>query len=189
MSEQSDSELLQRYLDGDELGLVQLVKRYQQDIYRFIYRMVGNEADAADLSQKVFVKLFLKANTFQQQARFKTWLYQIAVNQCKNHFRSNDRRRIDDSETDVDGLGESEYDAIETYSCEEQRRLLIDAVDKLPDRQKTTMKLRLQMDCTFKEIAEIMTVSVGTAKAHYHQAVNSLKYSLKDNDYETHEMR
>ncbi|MFV2056275.1 MAG: RNA polymerase sigma factor [Thiohalomonadales bacterium] len=188
MSEHTDSDLLHRYLDGDDTGLERLVKRYQADIYRFIYRMVGNEADAADLSQKVFVKLFLKAGTFQQQSSFKTWLFQIAVNQCKNHYRSNDRRRIDDNQTDIERLGESGYDAIETYSCQEQRKLLMNAVDKLPERQKATMKLRIQMDCTFKEIAEIMTISVGTAKAHYHQAVTSLKHCIKDNDYETHKM-
>jgi len=75
---------------------------------------------------------------------------------------------------------------VEGFNSKEQLHLLIAAIDTLPSRQRAVMKLRLYMDCSLKETAEIMTISVGTAKAHFHQAALSLKNSIKEHDYETH---
>lgn len=186
MSEDSDELLLQRFLSGNESGLTELVERYQKDIFRFTYRLVGNESDAADLSQKVFVNLFLKASSYRGSASFKTWLFQIAVNQCKNHFRSNDRRRLDNSGVDMEEFYDTEYDVTDVLYCKEQKHRLSAAINTLPARQRAVMKLRINMDCTLKETAEIMAISVGTAKAHFHQAVLSLKNSINEQDYETH---
>ena len=66
----------------------------------------------------------------------------------------------------------------------EEQRLLREAVDRLPSKQRMTVRLRLYQECTFAEIAEIMAASVGTAKAHYHQAVTSLRKMLKKELYE-----
>ena len=178
-----DIQLLNLYIQGDESALTRLVERYQKELYGFVYRQVGNQADAADLTQKVFVKLFLKAEQFNGDCRFKTWLYQIAINECKNHFRANDRQRLDDvaiEDLPLATTGNFELDV----ATEEQQRLLRQAVDRLPSKQRMTVRLRLYQDCTFPEIAEIMAASVGTAKAHYHQAVNSLRKMLKKEHYE-----
>jgi RNA polymerase sigma-70 factor (ECF subfamily) len=182
-----DTQLIEQYIGGDDGALTLLVERYQKELYRFVYRQVNNHADAADLTQKVFVNLFLKAEQFNAQSSFKTWLYQIAINQCKNHFRSNDRRRLDDVEIETLPLISADSNAEQVHQAE-QRRLLKEAVDKLPSKQQMTVKLRLYQDCTFPEIAEIMTGSVGTAKAHYHQAVSSLRKMLTKEQYELPEM-
>ena len=89
-----DKALLAQFIDGDEAALQILVERYQKALYAFIYRQVGDVEDAADLTQKAFVNVFLKAKQFEGKASFKTWLYQIAVNLCKNHFRANHRDLI-----------------------------------------------------------------------------------------------
>jgi len=186
MNQDSDEVLLQRFLSGNESGLTALVERYQKDIFRFTYRMVGNESDAADLSQKVFVNVFLKAASYRGSSSFKTWLFQIAVNQCKNHFRSNDRRRLDNSGVNMEEFHDTDYDVVEEFHCKERKHTLATAINTLPARQRAVMKLRINMDCTLKETAEIMAISVGTAKAHFHQAVISLKNSINEQDYETH---
>ncbi|MGD8560332.1 MAG: sigma-70 family RNA polymerase sigma factor [Gammaproteobacteria bacterium] len=182
-----DLVLLERYLNGDEVALTFIVKRYQKDIYRFVYRQVGNEADAADVTQKVFVNLFLKAQQFQGKSSFKTWLYQIAVNQCKNHFRSNDRRRETATEEyDRDQvLDDDKFNQVDTA---QKRGLLRDAIEALPERQRLTVQLRVYQECSFAEIADIMTSSVGTVKASYHQAVLSLTKSLQEEAYEPAQM-
>jgi RNA polymerase sigma-70 factor (ECF subfamily) len=182
-----DTQLLQRYIDGDDKALTLLVQRYQKDLYGFVYRQVKNHADAADISQKVFVKLFLKADQFGGKSSFKTWLYQIAINQCKNHFRSNDRQRLDDVEVETLPLVTEENQAAQVEH-REQQDLLREAVERLPNKQRMTVKLRLYQDCTFAEIAEIMAASVGTAKAHYHQAVTSLRKMLQKDIYELPDM-
>jgi RNA polymerase sigma-70 factor (ECF subfamily) len=189
MNEKTDKALLDEYLAGDDKALTQLVVRYQKDMYRFVFRVVGNHADTEDVCQKVFVNLFLKADQYYGGSSFKTWLYQIAINQCKNQFRSNDRQRTDNSGFDLNEFEETYYDPLEDCSAAERRQKLDDAVNKLPTRQRATVQLRLNLDCTFKEIAEIMKVSVGTAKAHHHQAVTSLKNILQEDEYETNKMQ
>ncbi|MGD8570286.1 MAG: RNA polymerase sigma factor [Gammaproteobacteria bacterium] len=182
-----DLVLIKRYINGDDVALTYIVKRYQKDIYRFVYRQLGNDADAADVTQKVFVNLFLKAEQFQGKSSFKTWLYQIAVNQCKNHFRSNDRRReqvTEDHRKDL-VLEDNKFNDVDAI---QKRRLLRSAIDSLPARQRLTVQLRIYQECTFAEIADIMSSSVGTVKASYHQAVLSLTKSLKEEAYEPAEM-
>ena len=182
-----DKTLLERYINGDDAALTYIVKRYQKDVYRFVYRQVGNEADAADVTQKVFVNLFLKAGQFKGTSSFKTWLYQIAVNQCKNLFRSNDRRRehgVDDNAREFI-LEDNKFDDV--FSVE-KRRILQEAISNLPAKQRLTMQLRVYQECTFAEIADIMSSSIGTVKASYHQAVISLTKSLKEESYEPAQM-
>jgi RNA polymerase sigma-70 factor (ECF subfamily) len=182
-----DKQLLFQFIQGDESALTQLVERYQKELYGFVFRQVGNHADAADLTQKVFVNVFLKAEQFNGDSSFKTWLYQIAVNQCKNLFRAKDRQRLDDVEVDSLPLVAEENFELDLETAEHQR-LLREAVDQLPSKQRTTVRLRLYQECTFAEIAEIMTASVGTAKAHYHQAVTTLRKILKKEQYELPEL-
>jgi RNA polymerase sigma-70 factor (ECF subfamily) len=182
-----DTQLLAQYIQGDESALTRLVEKYQKEVYGFIYRHVGNHADAADLAQKVFVSLFLKAEQFNGASSFKTWLYQIAINQCKNHFRSNDRQRLDDVEVESLPLVENDDFVLDLETAEKQR-ILRQAVDQLPSKQQMTVRLRLYQDCTFTEIAEIMAASVGTAKAHYHQAVMNLRKMIEKDHYEVSEL-
>lgn len=183
-----DKRLLDDFLAGDEAALTALVEYYQKELYAFIYRQVGNAADAADLAQKVFVNVFLKADQFNGDSSFKTWLYQIAINQCKNHYRSKDRQRIDDVEIDDLSLASTASSSEDEVAIDEERRLLRESIDRLPDKQQLTVRLRLYQECTFTEIAEIMSSSTGTAKAHYHQAVRSLHRMIKEVDYETNEL-
>ena len=65
---------------GDETAFRELVRRYQQPLYQFIWRRIGHEDDTIDLCQKVFLQVFSKAEQFRGEAKFKTWLYQIAIN-------------------------------------------------------------------------------------------------------------
>ncbi|NOZ54019.1 MAG: RNA polymerase sigma factor [Gammaproteobacteria bacterium] len=177
-----DNVLLAKYISGDDEALTTLVERHQKALYRFICRQVVNEADAADVTQQVFVSLFLKAKQFEGKSSFKTWLYQIAVNLCKNHFRSNDRRKEIGSDNDALEVVQDDTKA-DDYILSEYRNILKSAISKLPEKQRATMQLRVYHECTFSEIADIMSSSPGTVKACYHQAVLSLMKSLKEGAY------
>jgi len=178
MKDVSDEKLLERYCSGDKAALTELVSRYQIDLHRFIFRITGNADDSADLLQKVFISLFLKAEQFRGQSSFKTWLYQIAMNQCKNFFRGKERMRLDPAEPDWDKMVCENADVYLDVENEQQKTQLNHAVTRLPERQRATVQLRLQMDYTFKEIAMLMKVSEGTVKAQYHQALTTLKRIL-----------
>src|SRR5207237_1224179 len=88
----SDYQLLDRYAAGDESAFEELVMRHQKTVYNLAYRMLENQADAADLAQKTFVQAFLHHRSFKRESSFRTWLYQICLNQCRNALR--DRARL-----------------------------------------------------------------------------------------------
>src|SRR6266487_4326145 len=90
--QEADYQLLDRYAKGDEAAFEELVKRHQRTIYDLAYRMLDNHADAADLAQKTFIQAFLHIHSFRRESSFRTWLFQIGLNLCRNALR--DRVRL-----------------------------------------------------------------------------------------------
>src|SRR5260221_9952922 len=88
-----DLELVRSLAGGDELALDALMARYEEPIFHFLYRHVLNEADAHDLAQEVFVRLYFNIGKFKPKAKFSTWLYQIALNLCRDHAKSKRTRQ------------------------------------------------------------------------------------------------
>ena len=176
----NDEQLLSRFVaEGNESAFKELVRRHQQPLYQFIWRRIGHEADAIDLVQKVFIQVFTKAEQFRGDAHFKTWLYQIAINLCKNHFRTRDRQRIDDIELEDLRL-QAETHTLEDVAELEEQHFLNKAIMQLPEKQRTTLELHLYQGHTFLEIADIMGCAVGTAKANYHHAISAMRNLLGD---------
>lgn len=173
--EQDDLALVRAFLSGSEHAFKELVARHQMRLYAFVWRQVRDHADTADICQRVFLQVFLKAKGFRAEAEFRTWLYQIAVNLCKNHFRTRARTPVD--AMDPAALAEdcTADEAAPAYDTEQLR----DAVHSLPDKQRMTLELRFYQDCTFAEIAEVMSCPIGTAKANYHHAVTNLRRKLR----------
>ena len=93
-----DLALVEALAGGDESALTGLMDRYEQPIFHFIYRHVPNDADARELAQEVFVRLFFNVGKFKPEARFSTWLYRIALNLCRDHVKS--RRTRQAAQTD-----------------------------------------------------------------------------------------
>lgn len=174
-SPEDDLALVRAFLDGSERAFKELVVRHQARLYAFVWRQVRNHADTADICQRAFLQVFLKAKGFRADAEFRTWLYQIAVNLCKNHFRSQTRTPVD--VVDLDTLT-ANGGADEATPAAYDRERLRAAVDALPSKQRTTLQLRFYQDCTFAEIAEVMGCPIGTAKANYHHAVSNLRRKL-----------
>ena len=172
----SDFELLDRFDDGDHDALEEIVSKYQKPIFFFILRMVWNETDAADLSQKTFVNAFRNIRSFDRRSNFKTWLYRIAINVCKNHFRDDPRRR----EVDIEGMVfVDQANPLDHIISEEERRGLSMALNGLPEKQRHTIILKVYQGLKYREVAEITGCSEGTAKANFHFGVKKLREILK----------
>ena len=88
-----DLELVTALQAGEDSALDELIERYRQPIFGFIYRHVLNEADARELTQEVFVRLYFGIAKFRPKAKFTTWLYRIALNLCCDHARSKRTRQ------------------------------------------------------------------------------------------------
>jgi len=170
-----DLDLIDRTVAGEREAFDELVIKYQKPLYSFLYRMVSNREDAADLLQKTFIKAFTRLGSFERRSSFKTWLYQIAINLAKNVYR--DRGRIEQVNID-DVIIRREPRTLETLIRNENRLLLQRALVALPEKQRITLMIRVQEGKKFEEIAEIMKCSVGTAKANYHHAVQKLKMMM-----------
>lgn len=179
-SEPGDAQLVQAFVDGSEQAFKTLVRRHQVPLYRFIRRQLGDHTEAADLCQKVFLKVFLKATTYRGASSFRTWLYQIAINQCKNYFRARERLLL--SDVDIESVALADCSAYHAADSAHETRQLLAAVQALPAKQRCTLELRFYQGCTFAEIAEIMNCPVGTAKANYHHAITAMRKRMHRTD-------
>ena len=180
----TDNELLGQFLDGDESAFKELVSRHQHNLYRFVWRQVGNHDDTSDICQASFIQVYKKASQFQGRAAFKSWLYKIAINLSKNHHRSKARQRIDDNiepETIEMTSADSGWDNVLN---KENKARIKSVISRLPEKQRLTIQLRFFQDCTLKQVAEIMECPLGTAKANYHHGLKTLRQFMQGDDYD-----
>jgi RNA polymerase sigma-70 factor (ECF subfamily) len=171
----NDADLVKRFRKGDEEAFSELVRRHMKPLTMMILRMVRDEEEARDLSQAAFIKAFEALPRFMMASSFKTWLYRIAVNAVTDHLRK--RRPTPDSEAvelSADP-GRSVAEQMEKFSDAVELRK---AVEKLPDKQRITLQLRIYEELDYHEIARIVGGTTGSARANFFQATKSLKAML-----------
>jgi len=179
-----DSELLNEFLNGNDQAFKELVSRHHKKLYNFIWLKIGNHDDTSDVCQNSFIQAYKKAEQFHGKASFKSWLYKIAINLCKNYYRSKERQRIDNN-IDPDELDKPVHDTgWEKLIIDEKKTLIQLAIKKLPSKQRTTIELRYFQECTLLQISEIMDCPVSTAKANYYHALKALREIMAGDNHE-----
>jgi len=181
MSEISDKKLIKQYLHGDEKSLGFLIKRYLRPIYNFAYRYVGDVASAEDITQEVFVKVWKNLKKFNQQKKFKTWIFCLAKNTAIDFLRK--KKAIPFSKfEDAAGnnfLTENLADnALLPEAILEQQDLAVVlsvALKKLTSKCRTMLSLRYNDHFTFREIANQFGEPLNTVKSRYRRALIALK--------------
>lgn len=178
----SDERLVEAFQAGDLAAFDLLVLRWERKIQGTVYRVLGTEEDARDITQEAFLKAFRSLRGFKGQARFSSWLYQIALNLCRDRLR---RRRgkafvsLDSLEEDG-GLpapaGLSPYDQAERGAL---RGLVREALAELPDEQREVIVLKEYQELTFVEIAEILDVPLSTVKTRLYRGLVGLRGRLE----------
>lgn len=172
-----DLPLVRAFLDGRESAFDELVRRHQVVAYRVARRIVGGHTDADDVAQEAFLKAYRKLSTFRGDACFRTWLLRIVTHTALNHRRSWWSRRQADCEVEkFDEPGGSS--PLESVLDDERRGRLERAIASLPDRQRETVRRRLEGSDDYAGIAQEMGVTVGTVKANIHHAVRNLRRAL-----------
>ncbi|MGE0453792.1 MAG: RNA polymerase sigma factor [Vicinamibacteria bacterium] len=160
---------------GDRDAFDALVTRYQRDVYRLCYRYVNDHSDANDLAQEAFLKAYRAIGRFRGEAAFSTWLYRIAVNSCLN-FRA---ARKPQAEPLADSLVDGRRGVGEDLEQRERAARVRAAVERLPERQRLTLILKIYQDLTHEQVAEILGSSVGTVKANLFHALGNLRRLLR----------
>ncbi len=174
----SDIELVQDVKSGDRKAFSELVVRHQRSLLRLTLRFTREQALAEDIVQESFLKAFQKIELFEARASFKSWLYQIAMNTAKNKFRERnlDLMNIEDTQLGVEPGAEQGLVRANIHAA------LRNEIDRLPEKQRMALTLRIFEDLSFKEIAEIMACPYDTAKANYRHALLKLRERLESQD-------
>lgn len=173
----ADLELIEEVKLGHKPAFSELVMRYQKKMMRIAFRLTRDLNEAEDVVQESFIKAYQKLDTFEGRASFKSWLYQITLNTAKNKIRSGSRISVG---TDGMSIGVNETMNFELAE-KDVRESLKGEIDKLPQRQRLALTLRVFDDLSFREIAEIMECPYDTAKANYRHALMKLKSKMKGN--------
>jgi RNA polymerase sigma-70 factor (ECF subfamily) len=167
-----------------------LYHTYQRRVYRQCFRMLGNQEDAEDLTQEVFLQLYRKADTFRGEASFSTWLYRLTINTVLMQLRRHRRWGKPLASLDVPpGADKSVSDLIEAASAQQTPaasavdRLGLDlAIAQLPPGYKEIFLLHDAEGYRHEEIAKILGISEGTSKSQLHKARLRLRTLLGPRD-------
>lgn len=169
MVTQDDSEFVARARQGDRPAFGELVRRHQDGVFRFIYRMVGSRDEAMDLTQDSFMKAFQALPDWRPEAQFRTWLFRIARNASLDVLR---RRglvefvTIDDESTLPGGDPTPE----ERLGSAQRIRLLEESLRQLPVDHREVLLLREIEDLSYGEIAAALGIAEGTVKSRIARA-------------------
>ena len=163
-----------------------VVTEYQEKVRNTCFRFVNHPDDADDLAQEVFIQVYESVHRFRGQAELSTWIYRIAVNKSLDFLRRKKRKKrfahvislfggFDDDQDIPVSDGKDPYEELQT---EERRQILNQALDKLPENQRTAIVLIKYQGFSSKEVADIMDVSVTAVEGLVHRAKKNLQKSL-----------
>lgn len=181
----SDEELLAAVRAGDTDSLGTLVLRWQEPLFRFVYRMLPRTEDARDICQETFLRVLKKAHRFQEGSRFSTWMYQIALNLCRDKLRKRKRwklvmvrdREFDERVATPDPAACADDPARVVQSREESAAVLR-ALRQLPDEQREVLVLKEFEGLKFREIAELLGCPESTVKSRMYYGLNGMRTAL-----------
>ena len=180
----SDEELVEAFRGGDFDAFDVLVRRWDRKIRGADQRILGSEDDARDVSQETFLKAYRALETFKGEARFSSWLYQIALNLCRDRMRRRKGRTLvslADLGEDGSSLpgGAPRPSAFDMVAAGDLARAVAAAVAALPEEQREIVVLKEYQELTFVEIAEVLGVPLSTVKTRLYRGLSQLRADLE----------
>ncbi len=185
-----DTRLIERLVARDERAFNELVRAYEGRVVRLLTRMVGNEEEAKDLAQDVFVQIFKAIGSFRGDSKFSTWLYRIAVNLCKNRVKylrvrhANEQDELDSvnekslgDARPAGGAGLGRPD--EQMAGKQVERIVQVAIQELEPSFRECLVLRDVEELSYEEIGQITGLPAGTVKSRIHRARAMLREKVE----------
>jgi len=190
-----EQELVRELKSGSEAAFALLIAQYSQPIYSLIVRSLRDPADAADVTQEVFVKVFRSISGFHGDASLRTWIYRIALHEASNQRRWWSRHKRQELAMDApieneegectsmaDMLAAGDASPFEQVLRLETRHKVETALRELPDAYREVVVLREIEGFGYEEIAEILNVNLGTVKSRLTRGRAALREFLKRNE-------
>jgi RNA polymerase sigma-70 factor (ECF subfamily) len=178
-----DETLIRGFQAGDESCFGELVRRHRERVYRVAASVLRDHGQADEASQEAWVKAYQGLSAFKGDARFTTWMHRVTVNAALD-LRAREarlRRTAESAHRGEAPLREAEPaggGALARLLSREEIERVRAAVERLPERQRLTLLLKVREELKYTEIAEVLDCSVGTAKANVHHAVTNLRRLL-----------
>lgn len=179
MDQDSDKAVVRRVLRGETQLFAKIVERYERPIYNLMYRYCRSEQEAADMSQDVFLRIYDRLSSFNEDRKFFPWLYALAVNRANDWHRNNSLKRKKLTELhwntppiDISSEQEKKLLNEETFTS------MYKAIDELSDTSREMILLRYQQELRISEIAEIFQASEGAVKMKISRGLQKMKTFL-----------
>ena len=190
----TNEDLMCRVTAGDKHAFEALVHRHQRPVLNFVFRFLGDRAEAEDLTQEVFLRVWKSAKTYKPDAKFTTWLYRISINLCINRQKTLRMRRwfsVPEPPEQKQSSEEAFYptEGSETATAEnhlinsEQSRRLLNALNDLPTSQRIATVLKIYDGLSYQEISQLMNRSVSAVDSLLIRAKKNLRKKLAKINY------
>ena len=181
----SDRDLIRAYREGDERAFETLLNRYQSGVFSKIVFVVRDHEVANDLFQDTWIKVVkvLKSGKYVEEGKFGPWVMRIAHNAAIDHFRRNRKKRMvrPTDEFDIfDTIAHDAPNAMDSMVQEEVLAELRQLIPALPEEQREVVKMRLEQQYSFREIAEETGVSINTALGRMRYALINLRRMVEE---------
>jgi len=171
-NERSDLELIRGVQSGDQGAFEQIVRRYQNRLFNFIFRYIGESQSAEDITQEVFLKVWQAAPSYEPRAEVSTWIFKIAYHLSLNELGRRKRYRI---------FHES-FCREEVHICvseptisRESESEIMQILDKLPENQRAALLMRVNEGFSYREISQILNTSVSAVESLIFRARTCLR--------------
>jgi RNA polymerase sigma-70 factor, ECF subfamily len=178
----SDEELVEACQAGEASAFDILVARWEDKIRGAAYRFLGSEEEARDVAQEAFLKAYRALESFKREARFSSWLYQIATNLCRDRLRRRRTRAavsLEELEETGPVIVETRPGAHELLMQRDLARAVRRAVEALSEEQREVVILKEYQGLTFLEIAQSLDVPVSTVKTRLYRGLGQLRLRLE----------
>jgi len=180
-SEEDDTQLVKASQNGDEDAFAILVQRHQRRVFTTVLRMLQDYEEASEITQEAFLAAWLGLPSFRGAARFATWLYRIAyhcaLKQLERRKRERSLRAAIQAEQILEEVNKQKQ-AEDILELRARQAMVREHLEKLPTRYRIVLILRHLQEMTYEEMADILTMPIGTIKTHLFRARHLLKERL-----------
>ena len=179
-----NKDIILKAQEGDMFAFRALVDEHKEQAVRIAYSITGNLADAQDVAQEAFIRVYKNINGFKFNSRFSTWFYRIVVNLGYDFLRKRKRSRVvlgSDSKIqflDEQNKDEKNADPGKILLEKELKAKIEEELTLLPEKQQVAFSLKYKKDMKIREIAELMGVSVSTVKMHLFRGIDKMQKKL-----------
>ena len=170
------SEAIKRSRRGDIDALEPIYRQYRELVFRICYRMAGDQAQAADWTQEIFIRVFERIGSYKGKADFSTWLYRVAMNYCLDQLKKSSRKTVPlESIRERAGTG----NPAESLLRKEKRSVIWHALESLDPKLRAVLILKDMEELSYAEISRKLDIREGTVGSRLNQARKELAEKLK----------